>query len=97
MMLGTGFSKWATQTTKQNRQLLKGGKGGGYQNFDKSYITDQIISRKPLVFKEATPEQLEIFRRRLKVIRKKEIIRKIKAMIISLVIVGMLVFWVFGQ
>lgn len=96
MMLGTGFSKFGSQSTKQNRQLLKGAESARYNNFDKSYITNYIISRKPLVFKEASPEYLEKLHRRLKTARKKEIRRKIKAMIISVMIVGLLVYWVFG-
>lgn len=91
---GAGITDWARKASRNNRQLLKG--GGGYKNFDKSYITDYIISRKPLVFKEATPEQLANFRRRLIKLRKNEIRRKIKAMIISVTIVGLLVYWVFG-
>lgn len=93
---GAGFSRWANDLSKQNRQTLKGTRGAGYSNFDKSYITDYIISRKPLVFKEASPEYLEKLHRRLKAARKKEIRRKIKAMVISVVIVGLLVYWVFA-
>lgn len=93
---GAGFSRWANDLRKNNRVLLKGGEGSSYQNFDKSYITNYIISRKPLVFKEASPEYLEKLHRRLKTARKKEIRRKIKAMIISVMIVGLLVYWVFG-
>ncbi|WP_422361742.1 hypothetical protein [Reichenbachiella sp.] len=93
---GAGFSRWANDLRKNNRALLKGGEGSSYQSFDKSYITNYIISRKPLVFKEASPEYLEKLHRRLKAARKKEIRRKIKAMIISIVIVGLLVYWVFA-
>ncbi|MEP3387350.1 MAG: hypothetical protein ABJO02_04125 [Reichenbachiella sp.] len=94
-MGGEGFSRWAADVNRQNRQLLKGNQSG-YSNFDKSYITDYIISRKPLVFKEASPEYLEKLHRRLKIARKTEIRRKLKAMVISIIIVGFLVYWVFS-
>ncbi|MEP2023239.1 MAG: hypothetical protein ABJH98_02800 [Reichenbachiella sp.] len=94
--MGESFSRWANDLNKQNRQTLKGTRSSGYSNFDKSYITNYIISRKPLVFKEASPEYLEKLHRRLKAARKKEIRRKIKAMIISAVFVGCLIYWVFG-
>ncbi len=94
--MGESFSRWANDLSKQNRQTLKGNRGSGYTNFDKSYITNYIISRKPLVFKEASPEYLEKLHRRLKITRKKEVRRKIKAMVISIIIVGFLVYWVFA-
>ncbi|MCV9389110.1 hypothetical protein [Reichenbachiella ulvae] len=94
-MGGEGFARWAAGTNKNNRQLLRGDGNATYKNFDKSYITDYIISRKPRVFKEATPEYMAELHRKLQYRRKREIRRKIKAAIISVSIVGLLGFLLF--
>ncbi|WP_143520079.1 hypothetical protein [Reichenbachiella sp. 5M10] len=68
---------------------------GSYQNFDKSYISDYIISRKPRIFKEATPEYLAELHVKLAARRKREVKRKIKAMLLTLLITGLFVLWFF--
>lgn len=88
-----GFGR--DNNTASNRTLLKGKSSGTYQNFDKSYITNYIISRKPLIFKEANPEYLETLKIKLAVRRKKEIKRKIKIAVISIVITASIFLWVF--
>ena len=47
-MNGAGFIKDMIAVTNNNRSLLKGQDQAKYKNFDKSYITDWIISHKPL-------------------------------------------------
>ncbi len=84
---GAGFSRWASNATKSNRKLLKGGSGSSYKSFDKSYITDYIISRKPLLFKEADPQYLEELQRRLKSKRKREVRKNVLVFIFSIVLI----------
>ncbi|RJE73119.1 hypothetical protein BGP76_04040 [Reichenbachiella sp. MSK19-1] len=90
---GAGFSRDSQNSSRSNRSLLKG--SGLYKSFDKSYISDYIISRKPRIFKEATPEYLAELHVKLAARRKKEIKRKIKAMVLSLLIVSLIVLWLF--
>lgn len=92
---GAGFSRMADGINKRNRAMLRGNGDATYKNFDKSYITDYIISRKPLLFKEASPEYMEQLHARLVAMRKKEIRRKVKAFVVSLGIVGVIAFLLF--
>lgn len=64
-MLGFGLVRDLVSTSKNNRRLLKGDEHSGYKNFDKSYITDSIISRKVPVYKDASPEYLELLKQKM--------------------------------
>ena len=92
MMMGSGFMKSGSESARNNRALLKGKKGDKFQNFDKSYITDTIISKKPLKFKPATPEYLAILRHQLAIERRKSFIRSLVAGIVSTLLIAGLVF-----
>ena len=95
MMAGAGFMRQMIDSYKQNRSLLKGSREATYQNFDKSYITDSIISRKPLVFKKSSPEYLEELKVELKLKRKRKLVLKMKVLIISTLVTGLLFYLVF--
>ncbi|MDH5608054.1 MAG: hypothetical protein OEY56_01120 [Cyclobacteriaceae bacterium] len=63
MSFGAGFIKDMITMSKNNRQLLKG-ENPTYKNFDKTYITHSIISRKPPKYKDASPALLEKIRQK---------------------------------
>ncbi len=92
MMMGAGFMKDMIASSRNNRTLLKGDKTTKYKNFDKSYITDWVISRKPLKFKTATPEYLGQLRLKMKRQRRINILKGIVAGLVSASIVGVTAF-----
>lgn len=67
---GGGFTQDMNVRFRQNRSLLKG--EGTYSNFDKSYITDHMVTTKKdrraatIFFKKASPEYYIKLKSRLK-------------------------------
>ncbi len=88
-MNGAGFIKDMIAVTRNNRALLKGKSQASYQNFDKSYITDWIISRKIPKYKIATPEYLAELRNKLAQERRQQRGRRILAATITIALLTM--------
>lgn len=86
-MNGAGFIKDMISVNRNNRSLLKGQDSAKYKNFDTSYITDWVISRKPLKFKKASPEYLLKLKQQLKRDRK---INQFKTVIVGLIVLPVL-------
>lgn len=93
-MNGAGFIKDMIARSKSNRRLLRGDKSQKYQSFDKSYITNSIISRKPPKYKLASPEYMTKLKTFLKRERRKEIAKNIFAAVfaIGFVVAGTMYF-----
>ncbi len=66
---------------------MKGQDSAKYKNFDTSYITDWVISRKPLKFKKASPEYLLKLNKQLKRDRR---INHLKHFVVGLIILPIL-------
>lgn len=93
-MIGAGFIKDMISSSRDNRNLLKGKNQPTYKNFDKSYITSKIISRKEPVFKKSTPEYLIQLRQKLISENKKERNLRIKIFISSILLSGIITYLV---
>ena len=80
-----GFANFMVTSSRENRSLLKS-KNATYSAFDKKYITDSIISRKPLKFKESSKAYMRSLKGRLKRERDELRIKKIVVLVVSSVI-----------
>lgn len=97
MTMGAGFMKDMIVSSRNNRSLLKGNKIGKYKSFDKSYISDSIISRKPLKFKTSTPGYLRSLKEKLNRQRQINILKGLLAGLITVSILGLAVFYLLIQ
>ncbi|GEM_PF-7132310 len=83
-MTGAGVMMDAIKTLRRNRTLLKGDNSSTYKSFDKSYITNSIISREAPIYNKASKEYLKQIR--LEQIQIKKSTRRKSASILFLAI-----------
>ena len=86
-MHGAGFTKDMIAVTRNNRELLKK-ESSRYRNFDKSYISDSIISRKAPVYREADPQFLEALRKFLRAERRRHMWRRVLAGVLTIAVMS---------
>jgi hypothetical protein len=90
-MRGAGFMRDMISMTKNNRKLLKGNGKKKYENFDKSYITDSIISREAPIYKSATPELLNKIRKTVSKERRKN---RILSFLFLILLIGFSIYFI---
>ncbi|HPM30883.1 MAG TPA: hypothetical protein PLJ60_11170 [Chryseolinea sp.] len=93
-MLGSGFLSQMNETNKQNREMLKKKK---HEPFSRNDIKDKPEKETLTDSKKMTVVERELFLKEVNLQRKREDIKRIKILLVSIVATAILIYIVYSQ